>query len=128
MESAAYMIATANPLLLTMTTIGQSNEFAEEMQKNLGSKDIGYARRLGALAASAASMGLEKVGVDELIGKTKFVKDLIGASIASGNKATAINTLKAVGKKALSVVGVAGYEGEVRKLLRQYLKPLGTVT
>ena len=109
-ESAAYMLMTRNPVLLSLTAIGQSNEFAEDIQDHLGTKDIGYARRLGALGASAVVMGIEKLGVDELVGKTNFVKKLMGSAI-DGNKKTGKAAVKALGKKVLSVAGVAGYEG-----------------
>ena len=128
-ESAIYMIATRSPLGLAVTTIGMANDSMEEIQKNMGTTDIGYLKRLQATGGAAIQMGLEKIGVNELVGSTKYVQKLIGNVIANGEKKTAANMIKTVAQKALSVTGKAGYEGlteAAQQLVQAYSEKYGT--
>jgi len=128
-ESVPYMIATRNPLLFTLVTLGQSNESMGELQKNLDKKDIGYLNRTKAIVGNTVAMYLEKVGVDELIGNTKFVNSLVNKVIRSSDKLTAGTVVKALLKTVLKVVGKAGYEGleEVaQQVVQSYTEKYGT--
>lgn len=128
-ESAVYMIATRNPVGMAITTIGMANESMSEVQKNTSKSDIGYLKRLQAGVGAALQMGLEKIGVDELIGNTNYVQKLIGNVIENGTEKSAKALVKTFAQKALKVSGKAGYEGiteTAQQIVQSFSEKFGT--
>ena len=110
-QSLPQMILTRTPAGMIILAGNNANDYMTSLQKNMGTKDIGNLHRLVAIFGGAGSAWLERVGADEILGKTKFVNKLVGSIIATQPKNLARTTVRAVVNKAIKVGGQSGYEG-----------------
>ena len=128
-ESSAYMLAASNPVGMFAAVLGMANSSMEEIQKNTGLKDIGYAKRAQAVLGSAAQMYLERLGVDELIGRTDYVQRVFNVALKNGNEKVAAGIFNAYGKAVAKVAGKAIYEGleEIpQNMIQDFTEKFGT--
>lgn len=87
-----------------------TNQILEERVKNKEAELDFEDRTLGFVGGMAMAV-LNKLPVDEFLGKTNIVKSMINSAISKGDVVTAKALIKSAGTKALEATGKAGYEG-----------------
>ena len=111
-ESAAYMVATRNPIGMIIGAMAISNDLAEGRAENLGTEAT-WEDKLAMTPFGAVSMLMEKVGVDTAIVKA-FNKAVAGKNI---NKAIAI----VAGTAGESVT--EGFQSGLETIAKEYSTP-----
>ena len=109
---------------LILNAFDYANQAMEDTMEAQGGKPLTNAQRAVDTLAGFGMAAVNKLGTDEMIGRTKFVKGLVGAA-SNKSKSAAINIAKALGKSALVVAGKAGYEG-VEEIIQESMGILAT--
>jgi len=127
-ESLGYMMSTGNPITMSAVILGQGNEWIEDYEKQTGEK-ASNERKTALMAGSAGAMLLEKLGVDALIGNSKFLNDLVGFVSKSGSKEASLSVARKLAGEAAKFTGKSGYEGlteSAQEAVESYVKKYGT--
>ena len=109
---------------LILNAFDYANQAMEDTIEAQGGKPLTNGQRAIDTLAGFGMAAVNKLGTDEMIGRTKFVKGLVGAA-SNKSKSAAINIAKELGKSALIVAGKAGYEG-VEEILQESMGILAT--
>lgn len=104
-----------------------TNQILEDRKKVTGREATPQEAALVAVAGTAEAY-LNKLGVDEMVGKTNLVRGAIKTIAEYGGETSAKNALKTIAKKAAmggaAVAGKAGYEG-LEEVLQEGLEIIG---
>lgn len=112
---------------LALNAGSYTNQILEDRKKITGKEATPQETALVAMAGTAEAY-LNKLGVDEMVGRTNLVKGAIKTITEYGSENSAKNALKTIAKKAAisgaTVVGKAGYEG-LEEVLQEGLEIIG---
>ena len=130
LESSGEMAAAMSGVPGAVALMSKySNDMLEERAENLADDEVlSNGDRLMTSALSVPLVLLNKLGADEIVGKTTIVKDVMSKLIASGNKVAAKSAMKELATKGIGVAalttGKGTYEG-LEEIAQESLQKFG---
>lgn len=110
---------------LVLNGMDYANQNMEDTIAAQDGKPLTNAQRAVSTVAGMAMAGINKLGTDEMIGRTNIIKTLVGKTMKDGTRTSAIQVAKELGKRSLTVAGKAGYEG-IEEIVQESIGILAT--